>query len=652
MRQTTSLKRRQRNTLTFESLERRETPAQFGLPWVDAMHLTTSFAPDGAMAVNESSNLQSNLDAQLGRAAWQSAILKAMQTWSEAAGVNIGLTADSGVAFGTPGDLQGDTRMGDIRVGGFRMSPDVMAISSPPSSGLAGTIAGDIFINTQAKFTRQSLYAAALHEVGHSLGVPNSTNPKSVMYTQVHGNTSLSAEDVQAIRALYGVRPADANEGDKGNETLKNATRIRFPSDSVYTGATPLVQFGDLTSTSDVDMYYLRDLSGYRGPVTFYLRTQGISLLQPKMTIMDASGRVVGQVTSTKLGGDLLKFTIPQFSATHYLRVEAAAGSNFRIGRYSLAATFDDRLKPTTISLADVMRGPYESLKADKVDELFRGAQEFEYEDDLHTDDREELAVTLKPTTILASGYRVAAQGTLTDGTDIDFYRLRAPASSGNAPWVLTVTINSASVNGIVPQILLSDSARTPVKTQVIARDADTLTIQATGIAPDAELMLKASGPVGGNYHLEARFGRLAASLTTFTTGNLTSAVPAANHKLYIAQSQVFGFTLSTEGAPVELAIRNSLGQIVYQLATPANGDWSSVTPILPPGEYSLVIRSLVPGASARFQLRGDSITDPIGPIIDSGTLKPIYRAPQDPTRFLYPDGSLISNPWLLIGLA
>ena len=129
------------------------------------------------------------------------------------------------------------------------------------------------------------------------------------------------------------------------------------------------------------------------------------------------------------------------------------------------------------------MRGPYESLKADKVDELFRGATEFEYEDDLHTDDREELAVTLKPTTILASGYRVAAAGTLTDGTDIDYYRLRAPATTGrSAPWVLTVTINSASVNGIVPQVLMSNSAMTPLKTQIIAHDADTITIQATGI--------------------------------------------------------------------------------------------------------------------------------------------------------------------------
>ena len=201
MRQTPSLQRRQRSQLTFESLERRETPAQFGLPWGDAMHLTTSFAPMALRPSTSQAIFKPILTRSWGHGAWQSAVLRAMQTWSEAAGVNIGLTADKGVAFGAPGDLQGDPRMGDIRVGGFRMSPDVMAISSPPSSGLAGTIAGDIFINTQANFTPQSLYAAALHEVGHSLGVPNSTNPRSVMYTQIHGNTALAAEDVQAIRA-------------------------------------------------------------------------------------------------------------------------------------------------------------------------------------------------------------------------------------------------------------------------------------------------------------------------------------------------------------------------------------------------------------------------------------------------------------------
>ena len=654
MTKITSRNRISRNSLSFESLERRETPAQFGLPWVDPMHLTTSFAPENTPAASEASNLQSALDSQLGRAAWQFAILKAMQTWSEAAGVNIGVTSDSGVEFGAAGKLQGDARFGDIRVGGFRMSPDVLAISSPPSSGIAGTIAGDIFVNTKATFTQKTLLAAALHEVGHTLGLPNSTNPRSVMYGQIHTNLSLAPEDVSAVRALYGARPADLNEGQKTNDSFKEATRIRFPSDTVYTGATPLVQYGDITTPADTDIFYMPKLSGYSGPVTFRLQTEGVSLLQPKMTIYDASGKNLGQVTSAKIGGDVLQFTVPRYASTYYVKVEAAPGSDFRVGRYSLAATFDGRLQPTTIGLTDVMRGAYEGLNAYKVDELFRGASQFEFENDLHTDDDVAFAVNLTPTVSLANGQKFSVAGTLTDATDIDYYRLRSPSTSGNTPWVLTVTINSAAVNGIVPEIVMSDSSLTPVKSQVIARNAQTLTIQATGIAPNASLFLRVSGSTGGNYLADANFGRVATTLATIASAELTTATPNANYKLYVAESQVFGLTLSSVGGPVEMTIKNSSGATVFTLATPANSFWSGFTPILPPGEYSVTFRSLDPTQKTQFLLRGDSLTDPIGPVIDSSTLLPQYRSPLNPNLFLYPEGTTSSDPslWLLIGLA
>lgn len=654
MNRNRSLKNRVTKSLTLECLERRETPAQFGLPWADAMHLSMSFAPDGTKAADVSSNLQTTLDTQMGRDAWKTAILKAAQIWSQAAGVNIGVTNDSGIAFGAAGEVQGDSRMGDIRVGGFKLSPEVLAISSPPSNGLSGTIAGDVFINTQAKFTPNGLLAAALHEIGHTLGVPNSTNPRSVMYTQLHNNTTLAAEDIQAIRALYGVRGADLNEDDKGNGTFKEATRMKFPSDTSYDGAAPLVQFGDITTAADVDIFYLRKLSGYSGPVTFKLKTEGISLLQPKLTIYDEAGRVVRQLTSTKVGGDTLQFTLPRFTATHYLRIESIAGSDFRVGRYALSASFDNRLKPTTISLDAVMKGPYDSLDPDQVDELFHGVSEFEYEDDLHTDDTAALAVNLRPSDNQPFSQKLSVEGTITDATDIDFYRLRAPSASTNSPWVLTLTLSKSAANGVIPDIQVLNGSQVPMNVQVISRTADTLTIQATGIAPNASIYVRASGAIGGNYVLSASFGRVATNLQTFGSGELTSAISVANYKLYAGQSQVFGLTLSSQGGPVELKIKNSAGAVVFTLLTPANGVWSGVTPILPPGEYTATIRSVTPSVRTRYTLKGDGLTDPIGPVINSATLKPQYQAPQDPTQFLYPNGTLTKQSaiWILMRTA
>jgi hypothetical protein len=110
--------------LSLTRLEDRHTPAQFGTPWADPAHLTLSFAPDGTAAVGgATSGLFAALDAQMARADWQGAILRAAQTWAEAAGVNVGLTADGGQAFGATGPAQGDPRFGDLRIGGLPTRP-------------------------------------------------------------------------------------------------------------------------------------------------------------------------------------------------------------------------------------------------------------------------------------------------------------------------------------------------------------------------------------------------------------------------------------------------------------------------------------------------------------------------------------------------
>src|SRR6478752_3999751 len=89
--------------LRVEALEDRVTPALFGLPWPDASHLTVSFAPDNTAITGGNSDLFASLDSQLGRAVWQNAILRAMQTWASQANVNFGVVGDGGQAFGVSG---------------------------------------------------------------------------------------------------------------------------------------------------------------------------------------------------------------------------------------------------------------------------------------------------------------------------------------------------------------------------------------------------------------------------------------------------------------------------------------------------------------------------------------------------------------------
>ncbi len=240
-----------------ERLEERWTPAQFGIPWPDPGHLTVSFVPDGTAAAVEQSDLFSALDAQMPRETWQRMILKAAQAWSDVSGVNFGVTSDSGDAFGVSGRNQADPRFGDIRIGGLHLDPSVMAVSVPPSSSVSGTYSGDVFINTKASFTPDSLFSTALHEFGHTLGLDNSSNPDSVMYAHLNGNNALHASDIAGVRQLYGVHDLDFNESKSANDSASKATRIKFSQVSGgYDGTTPVVAYGDLSSPSDVDFFF------------------------------------------------------------------------------------------------------------------------------------------------------------------------------------------------------------------------------------------------------------------------------------------------------------------------------------------------------------------------------------------------------------
>jgi hypothetical protein len=76
---------------------------------------------------------------------------------------------------------------------------------------------------------------------------------------------------------------------------------------------------------------------------------------------------------------------------------------------------------------------------------------------------------------------------------------------------------------------------------------------------------------------------------------------------------------------------------------------------LLAPGAYTVRFSVLTPGGvpgSLSFQLRGVSITDPIGPVITDPTDSPMYTNPGDPFTYYYPDGTVSANPFLLVALA
>ena len=604
------------------------------------------------------SGLFGALNAQEDTATWESMILQAFQTWAAQANINISLVPDSGAAFGSPGPSQHDPRFGDIRIGAQAMSPDVMAITVPGDPNVAGSWTGDVLFNTQYTYGHGNydLLSVALHEAGHALGLSDSTDPKSVMYSQYQNTTSLSQADIAAIRALYGARAPDLHEGSNGDDSPSRAATIQTPSN--FDGTTPLVVFGDVSTTNDLDYYKFRGPSGYTGPATIQLQSAGISLLTTELTVLDASGKVVlGQSKAASDRGDVVTVQLPEINpkTSYTVLVQGATSDAFGIGHYGLAVSFDGRDTITPATLDTVLRGDYQTLGSNDIDALLRDPTHALLNNLHHSDDTANTAVRLTSTPGFTVNTHYDAIGSLSDASDAVFYRVAIPGSQDN---VLTVTLRSLDPGGVAPQVALFDSNLNSLagSTQVLANGGGLYTVQVTGLKPGGNVYLdvngaSAPGAVPGSYALEARFGATAAALTDFASGNLAPAAPQT-YNLYIGQTQLFQFLLSAgpsaaPGETVEATILDAAGNVVFDLTADAGDVVSAPAVLLTPGAYTLQIVASGGGDEAQtYDLFGQEISDPLGPAISDPTLRPVFTSPTVPGTYLYPGGVVTTRPY------
>lgn len=370
--------------LAVSQLESRDVPSTVALGdgWADPANITISFAPDGTLigqppagavdiqtttaaltgllglsglsplvnpltgllngvtgSLTSGPNSRSNANTAFGGlAGWQREILQAFQTWAAATNLNLGLVFDSGATFGTGGAFQGDSRFGDIRIGGTQLDRSALANAVVVSPG-NGTWSGDVLFNTAQSFSTNGygwggydLYTVALHEAGHVFGLEHSDDPASVMSESYWGvRTGLSASDLAMVRSYYGgARRADSFDSAGANDTQATATALGARGNFVLTG--------DRTTSTDTDWYSFT--ASTSGALTVKLKTSGISLLTARLSVVDASGKVVGSAVATDpTRGDL---TINLSSATagkYFLKVDSAATDAFGIGRYQLSVS-------------------------------------------------------------------------------------------------------------------------------------------------------------------------------------------------------------------------------------------------------------------------------------------------------------------------
>src|SRR3954469_7665268 len=337
--------------MQFEPLEAQTMFDGNGLLLSNDAYLTLSFAADGTNVAGQPSALAAKFNAIAPQSVWQNAILQAFQTWATRTNADVGIVADGGQPFGTPGPTRGDARFGDIRIGAVAMDPLVGGESTPVDQLVGGTWQADVVFNTNFNFqTISDIYEIALHEAGHVFGLEDNNDPNSPLHSgTIPTATAPTAQDTASLQALYGNRlpdfaEQDGNGGAANNNSISTATTLVVAgAPDVLPGSVPVLVYGDITTSSDLDYYRLKVPDTYTGSVTIDVRSSGVSLLTPRLQVYNKSQQLLQDITSTSKRGHTLSYTIPNASPNdiYYIGVSASTSDEFGRGGYAVKTTFN-----------------------------------------------------------------------------------------------------------------------------------------------------------------------------------------------------------------------------------------------------------------------------------------------------------------------
>jgi Matrixin len=315
--------------------------------WTYSSRITYSFMPDGTSIGGVPSALFATMNEVAATGTWENQIEQAATIWEANADLNLALVSDDGEPSGANGDQQDDPNYGDIRIGAVPLPQGVLAETflPPPTNG--GTVAGDIVFNSTVAWqigTGYDLETVAAHEIGHALGLGESTDSQAVMYGVYDGiKTALDADDIAGIQSLYGAPQYDRfNNSGTHNSTFLTAVNL-----NTYLASGEIMLSGlDHTVATQLQWYAVTVPAGNSGSMLVTLQSSNLSSLAPTLDIYNAS---LQQVATASLpntyGGTVWTTTSVTAGQKYYIEV-VSPYSYGRVGAYGLEVNFTSNSMP------------------------------------------------------------------------------------------------------------------------------------------------------------------------------------------------------------------------------------------------------------------------------------------------------------------
>ncbi len=224
----------------------------------------------------------------------QSEIMRALNTWSQYTNVafqsGTSATAARTVAIEFASGAHGDAY--PFEGPGGQLAHTFYPVPVNPES-----IAGDMHFNADENWHvggDVDIYSVALHEAGHAIGLGHSDNPGDVMYPYYRRGMSLSANDIGAAQALYGMPVSSTLSGPAAPVTaapVTTAPALRLTLDAVptSTSATQLSTTGTVAGGAGPYTVQWQTDHGYSGKASFgntqSFTASGIALVNGENTV-------------------------------------------------------------------------------------------------------------------------------------------------------------------------------------------------------------------------------------------------------------------------------------------------------------------------------------------------------------------------------